>query len=104
MVLESNTPPDAPFVLVARVGRLNRVGAGPHFQNKVHNRLERRVGSMGHMPAPKADVIADAVFRNAGQRMVQRFDAQLGPFAVAFRTLLGQVIEHVGQHGVIHLQ
>ena len=58
--------PDAPLVLVARVGALDQVGAGAHAQHQVHDRVERRVGDVRHVPAAEADVIADAILRDVG--------------------------------------
>ena len=75
--------PHAPFVLVAHIGGLDRIGAGLHLQDQVDDVLERRVGDVRHVPAAEADVIADAVLRDAFERVVERLDAQLGPFAIA---------------------
>ena len=59
---------------------------------------------MRHVPAAEADVIADAVFRDAFERVVERVDAQLRPFAVRFGLSCDQVVVHVGEHGVVDLQ
>ena len=74
--------PHAPFVLVARIRRLDRVGAGLHLQHDVDDVLERRVRDVRHVPAAEAHVIADAVLGDAFERVVERLDAQLRPFAV----------------------
>ena len=34
----------------------------------------------------------------------QRVDTQLGPFAIFLRTLLNEVIVHVGEHRIVDLQ
>ncbi len=56
------------------------------------------------MPAAEAEVVADAVFRDAFQGVVERVDAQLGPLAVALGAPANQGVVHVGQDGVVHLQ
>jgi hypothetical protein len=44
------------------------------------------------VPASEARVIADAILRDAFERMVERIDAQLRPFAIFLRALRDQVI------------
>ena len=68
--------PDRPFVLVARVGRLDQIGAGADLQHQVDEVLELEVVHARRDVDAVAGVEADAVFRNAAQRVVQRLDAQ----------------------------
>src|SRR5262249_39142910 len=53
--------PDLPFVLVARIGALDHVGANLHFQDEVDDVLERHVAGMRAGPAAPAHMITDAV-------------------------------------------
>ena len=96
--------PQLPFVLVAYVGGLDRIGAGLHAQHQVDDVGQLCIGDMRHVPAAEADMIADAILRNALQSLVQCVDPQLGPVVIFFRALLGEVVEHVGEHGVVNLQ
>ena len=95
--------PDAPLVLVARVGRLDRVRAGLHLQDQVDQLLQRRVGDVRHVPASEADVVAHPVLRDPLQRVVESVDPKLAPSSVVLGTGLHQVVVHVRQHGVVHL-
>ena len=66
--------PHAPFVLVARIGALDQVGAGAHAQHQVDDVLERHVGGVRARPAAPAHVVADAVRRDALGRVVDGLD------------------------------
>jgi hypothetical protein len=74
--------PDAPFVLVARIGTLDDEGANLHAQDQVDNVLERDVGRMRTRPASPADVIADAIGWQTGDGLVENLDLQREPVAV----------------------
>ena len=75
-----------------------------HLEDQVDDVLELRVGDMRHVPAAEADVIADAILRDAVERVVERVDPQLRPVAIFLRALLDQMVVHVGEHGVVDLQ
>ena len=59
---------------------------------------------MWDVPAAKADVIPDAVLWDSSEGVVQRVDAQIGPLAIFLWTLLNQMIVHVGEHRIVHLE
>ena len=59
--------PHRPFVLVARVGLLDAVGADVHLQQQVDDVLQRHVEGVRAVPASPADVIARALRRDAAQ-------------------------------------
>ena len=96
--------PHSPFVLVAHVRRLDRVGAGVDAQDEVDDVLQRRVGDVRGVPAAVAEVVADAVLGDAAQGVVERLDAQLGPLAIGLRALRHEVVVGVGEHGVVDLE
>ena len=57
--------PHLPFVLVAHVGRLERIALRLDLQHQVDDVLERQVVGVRPVPAAPAQVIAHAVLRNA---------------------------------------
>ena len=69
-------------MLVARIGALDDKGADIHAEDEVDDVLERHVGGVRAGPAAPADVIADAVRRQTGDRLVEHLDLQPQPFAV----------------------
>src|SRR2546425_5077300 len=97
--------PDAPFVLVARVGALDEIGARLDFQYEVDHAFERHIRGVRPRPAAPADVIARAVFGNSGQRLVQHLDVQLDPAAILLkpRRRHHPVIRH-GEARVVQLK
>ena len=58
----------------------------------------------GDVPAAETDVIADAIFRNAAQCVIERRDPKLRPFTITPRALLHEGIVHVGENGVVDLK
>src|SRR5579862_5771399 len=58
---------------------------------------------MRNMPTAEANVVANSVFGDALKSMIEGLNAQAGPLAVLFRTLLDIVIVHVGEHSVVYL-
>ena len=68
--------PHAPFVLVARIGAFDDEGADLHAEDEIDDVLERHVGGVRAGPAAPADVIADAVRRQAFDRLVEHLDLQ----------------------------
>ncbi len=72
-------PPDLPLVLVARVRRLERIGAGVDLQDDVEQVLDLHVvHARSHVDAV-AGVVADFLRRDAAQRMVERLDTRFAP-------------------------
>jgi len=63
--------PHLPFVLVPRVGRLERIGLRPNFEDEVNDRFEGDVCRVRSVPAAPAHMIADPVLGNATERMVE---------------------------------
>ena len=96
--------PQPPFMLVAGIRHLDAIGAGLHPQHQIDDVLERQVGDVRRVKAAPADVIADAVLRQAGDGVVERVDAHRGPFAI-LRQLGGgkRHVVHVGQKRVVDL-
>ena len=71
--------PHLPFVLVARVRGLERIGSGPDLQDDVDDVLELHVvDARPHIDAV-AGVVADLFGRDVAQRMIERLDATLLP-------------------------
>ncbi len=97
--------PDAPLVLVARVGALDEIGAGADFQDQVDDVLQRHVGGMRAGPAAPADVVADFFFRYPLQRGVGDVDLQLEPAAVVLqrRRRHHAIVGH-GEARIVQLQ
>ena len=96
--------PHRPFVLVARIGLLDAVGADLHLQQQIDDVLQRHVEGVRPVPAAPADVIARALLGDAAQRVVERVDAKLRPVAVlrlAHRR--HHALVHVGQERVVDL-
>ena len=71
-----------PFVLVAHVAGFERVGAGIDRQHHVDDVAQRNVGGVRAVPAAPAEVKADAVLRQALDRVVQRLDPHHGELLV----------------------
>src|SRR5437899_10453292 len=67
--------PDVILVLVTRVRGLEREGSRLDLQDHRCDLVQRRVGRVGPVPAAPAHVVADAVFRQAGEGVIQGFDA-----------------------------
>src|SRR5262245_23100620 len=57
--------PKFPFMLVPRVGCLDGIRAGFHFQHEVDDMLQRQIVRMRSVPTSPANVIAHAILRNA---------------------------------------
>src|SRR5262249_21225088 len=74
--------PYAPFVLGARVRALDEIGAGIDLQDQVDDILQRHIAGMRAGPAAPAHVIAHALRRDAGERLVQHLDVHLDPAPV----------------------
>ena len=69
-VRQLDVVPQLPFVLVAHVGRLERIALRLDLQHQADDVLERQVVGVRPVPASPAQVIAHAVLRNALQRMI----------------------------------
>ena len=76
---ELDALPHAPLVLVARIGGLERVGAGADLQHDVHDVLQLHVVDARPHVDPVAGVEPDPLARQATERVVQRLHAHLGP-------------------------
>ncbi len=96
--------PDHPFVLVARIGGLELIGADIHLQHQVDDVLHRHVEGVRPVPAAPADVIARALRRDTVERVIERVDAHLRPGAVlGMRHRRHHLLVHVGQEGIVDL-
>ena len=97
--------PDAPFVLVARVGRLDQVCTGAYLEDQVDDFLERHIGGMRPRPASPANMIAHPVLGNSFERVVEHFDVPGHPAVIVVKARRGNhaVVGHRGAR-VIHLQ
>src|SRR3954463_8809710 len=67
---ELDRSPDHPFVLMARIGGLELIGAHVHLQHEIDDVLHGHVEGMRAVPATPADVIARAFRREAPERGV----------------------------------
>jgi len=70
--------PHSPLILVARVRGFNGIALNLDFQDEVHNVSKGDIVLMGAVKLPQQHVQAHASGGDAPQRMVERFDAQLG--------------------------
>ena len=61
-------------MLVARIGKFDHIGAGPHLENEIDDVPQRDVAHMRAGPASPADVVAHAILGDALERVVERFD------------------------------
>jgi len=95
---------DPPFVLVARVRRLDRIAPGAHPEDQIDNVPERDVVVVGPVKAAPAHMQPDSLFRNVAQRVVQRVDPQRGVFAILRDGDFGQASPAVRQVGIVDLQ
>ena len=97
--------PDAPLVLVARVGVLVEVGAGVDLEHELQDVAQRDVVGVRSVPAAPADVVADLVLRNPLERVVERGDARLGPRPVVVHRAGGhEDVVHERDVGVVDLE
>src|ERR1700728_1117731 len=81
--------PDLPFVLMARIGRLEGIGAGADLQNDIDDVFELHVvDARAHIDAV-AGVKTDLLRRNVAQRVIERCDADFRPFAAVGDARLG---------------
>src|ERR1035438_4685607 len=80
------------------------VGSGAYLHDQIGDVFECRIRKMRNMPTSEAHVIADAVLRNAAERVIERIHSELRPLTIALGTLLDKMIVHVGEHGVVYLE
>ena len=66
--------PYPPFMLVARIGAFDDIGPDFHAQDQIDNVLKRHVAGVRSGPASPANVIADAVGRQPGDRLIEHID------------------------------
>src|SRR5579862_3325993 len=95
---------DAPFVLVARVGGLDRIAAGVDAEDQVDDVAQRNVVMVRPVKAAPADMQPHLVARDAAQRMVERVDPQRRIFAIVRERDFRQASPAVGQVGIVDLQ
>src|SRR5262249_40184196 len=72
--------PYAPFMFVADIASLDRIGPGVDAEYQVHDVLQRNVSRMRAVPATPTDVKANALGRQPSERMIKRFHAHLLEF------------------------
>ena len=68
-------------MLMARVGGLERIGAGVDLQHQIDEVLQLHVVDARADVDAVAGVVADAIGRQAAQRVIEDFDAVRRPFA-----------------------
>jgi hypothetical protein len=71
--------PDLPLVFVTGIAGLDRVALCVDAQHQSDEVAQVRIRCMRHVVAAEADVVSDAVLRNALQSTIQRLDSQLRP-------------------------
>ena len=97
--------PHRPLVLVAHVAGLERIGAGVDRQHHVDDVAHGDVGRVRAVPAAPAEMEADAILRQAAQRMVQRLDLGHGELAILLGGRLGiDLVEVLGDRRIVDLQ
>ena len=96
--------PHFPFMLVARVGGLERVGACIDPQHDIDQMLQLHVVHARSDIDAVAGVIPDAVRRQPAQRMVQHLDASCRPFPARLDARLGMHDVVGGEERVVDLQ
>src|SRR5262249_35805155 len=74
--------PGSPFVLMSHVAGLEGIGLRLNRENQINDVFQRQVVSMRTVPAAPTEVVTHLLFRNADERMIDYFDAQLGELAV----------------------
>ena len=97
--------PDLPLVLVADIAGLERIGAGIDGQHDIDDVAHRDVGRVRPVPAAPAQMEADAVLRQAAERVVERLDPDHRELLVLLDRRLG--IDHVPVRGdgrIVELQ
>ena len=92
-------------MLVAGVGAFDEVCAGVDLQHDVDDVLELEVVSVRTVPAAPAQVVAHLLLRDAFERVVQRFDADLAALAERLQPHLhADAVPKRRQPGVVHLE
>jgi hypothetical protein len=74
--------PNLPFVLVTGIRGFDEVSAGLNFENEIDDLLQWNVAGVRSRPTSPADVITDAIFRDAFERVVQDLDVPAEPAIV----------------------
>src|ERR1700689_4405276 len=77
--------PDPPFMIVPRISHLDAIAARFDAQDEIDDILGRNVGGVRRVKAAPADVVADALFRQSGERMIERLDGHRRPLAIWLR-------------------
>ena len=95
--------PDLVLVLVARVGDLERVGAGVHLQHERGDLGHRHIGEARTVVEAVARVVADLVGRDAAQRVVERIDVLVAALLAVLPRVAG-VGEVLDQPRVVDLE
>ncbi len=105
VVGQPGVAPDAPFVLVAHIAGLEGVRPGVDLEHHLDDVAHGDVGGVRAVPAAPAEMKADAILRQAAQRVVERFDPRHGELAVFFGRRLGiDLIEVLGDRRIVDLQ
>ncbi len=92
-------------MLVARIGALDDEGADIHAEDEIDDVFQRHVGGVRAGPAAPADVIADAVRRQAFDRLVEHLDLEPQPFAVIVKAARRHhAVIGDGGAGIVELQ
>src|SRR5262249_50104016 len=97
--------PGSPFVLMSHVAGLEGIGLRLNRENQIDDVFQRQVVGMRTVPAAPTEVVTHLLFRNADERVINCFDAQLGELAVLFDGRLG--LDHVppvGKARIVDLQ
>src|SRR6516165_618382 len=98
--------PNFPFVLMLGIRGLDGILASSYFQQEVDYMAQRQIAAVWAFPAAPADVIADLVFRNAAQRVIDQLDVRLGPLPKSGYVSAHRMppFVHIDDDGIIELQ
>ena len=105
VVRQFDVLPDLPFVLVADIAGLERIGLDVDRQHDIDDVAHRDVGDVRTVPAAPAQMETDPLLRQAVDRVVERFDPDHRELLVLFDGRLG--IDHVpvlGDSRIIELK
>src|SRR6202050_758966 len=93
------------LVLVAHIGGFDQIRLRPDLEHKGDDVTEFKIEGVWAVPAPPAQVIAHAVFRNVAERVVERLDAHGATGAEGLKPHANaDTVPQCGKPGVVNLK